>query len=376
MSVLIGHASISEKGTINGVAGDQTGREVFTRSWYAKPWNVMLICTDKELAKRAAQEMRYACANDNIGYGQNDRTTAYSSAKANGRSFRYSKKGNTDCSQLIAGCYIFAGLTSLSPNCYTGNLRAALLATGKFKAYTDAAHLKSEVYAEPGTIYLKEGSHVVMALENGSKGGGSNTNPPTVVEDTYTVKKGDSLSKIAKAWGLSTSEIALFNNIANLNLINIGQVIRKPGKSSSETPSSPTPSGNTLVRDGQVHANNFCGSGIETDGIRGTATKKAAIKVLQTAMNLDYGVNLSVDGVWDAKSEAALKGHTVRYGETQYMITALQILLMLQGYDPNGLENPGQFGDGCATAVYRYQNDKGLESDKIAGYNTFKSLIA
>lgn len=29
--VRIGHASISEKGTVNGVKGDQTGKEVCTR---------------------------------------------------------------------------------------------------------------------------------------------------------------------------------------------------------------------------------------------------------------------------------------------------------------------------------------------------------
>lgn len=172
MSVLIGHASISEKGTINGASGDQTGKEVCTRSWYKKPWNVMLICTDKALAARAAQEMRYACANNNIGYGQNDRRTAYDSAVKNGRTFK-NAKGNTDCSQLVAGCYILAGLSGLSADCYTGNLRQALLNTGKFKAYTDSAHLNSDVYAEVGAIYLKEGSHVVMALENGSKAGES-----------------------------------------------------------------------------------------------------------------------------------------------------------------------------------------------------------
>lgn len=32
MSVLIGHASISENGTVNGSAGDQTGKEVCTRT--------------------------------------------------------------------------------------------------------------------------------------------------------------------------------------------------------------------------------------------------------------------------------------------------------------------------------------------------------
>lgn len=171
MSVLIGHASISEKGTIRGKTGDQTTREVCTRSWYSKQWNVMLICTDKEIAAKAAQEMRFACANNEIGYDQRERKTAYNSGKANGGTFK-NAKGETDCSQLVAGCYIFAGL-KISPDCYTGNLKKALLATGKFKAYTDAAHLQSDAYAEIGAIYLNEGKHVVMALENGSKAGGT-----------------------------------------------------------------------------------------------------------------------------------------------------------------------------------------------------------
>lgn len=171
MSVLIGHASISEKGTIRGTTGDQTGREVCTRSWYSKPWNVMLICTDKKIAEKAAQEMRFACANNAIGYDQGERKTAYNSGKANGGTFK-NAKGETDCSQLVAACYIFAGL-NISPDCYTGNLKRALLATGKFKAYTDAAHLQSDAYAEIGAIYLNEGKHVVMALENGSKAGGT-----------------------------------------------------------------------------------------------------------------------------------------------------------------------------------------------------------
>ena len=39
MSVRIGHASISEKGTINGTKGDQTGGEVCIRTFYIKPWD-------------------------------------------------------------------------------------------------------------------------------------------------------------------------------------------------------------------------------------------------------------------------------------------------------------------------------------------------
>lgn len=43
------------------------------------------------------------------------------------------------------------------------------MATGKFKMYTDSNHLNSDKFAKRGGIYLAEGSHVVMALENGIK---------------------------------------------------------------------------------------------------------------------------------------------------------------------------------------------------------------
>ena len=46
MTVRIGHASISEKGTINGTKGDQTGKEVCIRTWYSKPWDYMAIHPD------------------------------------------------------------------------------------------------------------------------------------------------------------------------------------------------------------------------------------------------------------------------------------------------------------------------------------------
>jgi len=40
------HASINEKGTVTGgVTGDQTGKEICTRSYYNKPWGVILRYT-------------------------------------------------------------------------------------------------------------------------------------------------------------------------------------------------------------------------------------------------------------------------------------------------------------------------------------------
>lgn len=206
-----------------------------------------------------------------------------------------------------------------------------------------------------------------------------NNSTSTVTGTTHTVVKGDTLSAIAKAWGVSTSDLASYNNITNPNNINIGQVIKKPGTAiNAPVPSTPSisSSGSSLVRDGQIHANNFANCGIETDGQRGSNTKRAGIKCLQTAMNLDYRSGLSVDGVWGTKSDAALRGHTLRLGETQYMITAVQILLMLKGYNPSGLECPGSFGSGCEAAVREYQSRNGLTVDGIVGYNTIKSLMA
>lgn len=58
------------------------------------------------------------------------------------------------------------------------------------------------------------------------------------------------------------------------------------------------------------------------------------------------------------------------------MVTALEILLMLKGYNPNGVECPGEFGSGLKAAVGQYQKDHSLTVDHIAGPATFNSLIA
>lgn len=144
-------------------------------------------------------------------------------------------------------------------------------------------------------------------------------------------------------------------------------------KTTTATAADPT---KQIIKNGQTHANNFAGCGLTVDGVRGSATKKGGIKVLQTALNLDYKSGLKVDGVWGTKSEKALGNHYVKKGETQYMVTALEILLMLKGYDTGGLENPGVFGTNLYNAVVKYQKANGLTADGIAGSKTFKSLIS
>ena len=129
-----------------------------------------------------------------------------------------------------------------------------------------------------------------------------------------------------------------------------------------------------IVQAGQIHANNFCGAGIKVDGVRGSETIKAGIKVLQTAINIDYKKKLAVDGIWGSNSKAALGNHYVKLGEKQYMVTAVQILLMLKGYACE-LQNPGKFDENFEKVVKQYQRDYQLTVDGVVGYNTFMSLI-
>lgn len=81
---------------------------------------------------------------------------------------------------------------------------------------------------------------------------GGTTTPPTDTGDTttppatggtYTVKAGDTLGSIARTYGTSFTVLAQINNIANPNLIFVGQVLKLPDGTTGETP--PTDTGNT-----------------------------------------------------------------------------------------------------------------------------------
>lgn len=62
-----------------------------------------------------------------------------------------------------------------------------------------------------------------------------------VPSSTYVVKKGDSLSVIAKRHGLSTLELSSLNNIKNPNKIRVGQKLILPGGAGPAAPSPIVP---------------------------------------------------------------------------------------------------------------------------------------
>ncbi len=141
-------------------------------------------------------------------------------------------------------------------------------------------------------------------------------------------------------------------------------------------PAASTSSKQSLITAGQFHINNFTNANITVDGIRGRNTIKAGIMAWQTGLNKDYNSGLKVDGIAGRMTRDAMKGKSIRKGQKGYLVTSLEILLMLKNYNPAGVECPGIFGSNLDTAVRRYQNFHGLTEDGIAGIRTFKSLIS
>ena len=172
MSVIIGHASIAENGSATGgVAGDQTGKEVCTRSWYTKGWNVLLRPKSATLAELSARACEAACANENIGYDQGGRNTLYANAKAVDFDIERITSGcECDCSSLMHVCAIAGGanLTYEGNGYTTRTMVAAYKASGDYEKLTDSKYLTQDAYLQRGDILVKEGSHTAMVLSNGS----------------------------------------------------------------------------------------------------------------------------------------------------------------------------------------------------------------
>lgn len=171
MAILIGHASISEKNTINGNKGDSTGKEVCTRTWYSKPWDFMAIHPDKNVREKHAKAIEAACKNDNIGYGQSDRNTLNDLAKVVGYDLSKVDKCNCDCSSLQNVAAMASGAKNVtygSNGWTTSNMKTALTGAG-YKIITDSAYLLSSDYCVRGAIYVKAGSHTVCGLADGIK---------------------------------------------------------------------------------------------------------------------------------------------------------------------------------------------------------------
>lgn len=172
MAIKIGHSSIDENGKARGgAAGDQTKKEVCTRTYFKASWDAVLRPKTAALAEKSAKFVEDACNNDNIGYDQGQRNTLHTQAKAVG--FDASKiivKCECDCSSLMNVATIAGGANLVygSNGFTTRTMVDRLVASGDYEKLTDSKYLTSDEYLKRGDILVNIGSHTVMALGNGS----------------------------------------------------------------------------------------------------------------------------------------------------------------------------------------------------------------
>lgn len=306
MSVMCAWASSDERGKLKGgKAGDQTGNEVKCGSIYNFGQTRVYRCADRKYAVKIGAAAKAIALNDNFGYCQTHRTSSYTALKnANWIVENVKSPVEIDCSELAACAVNVAyGKALLSSAVYSGNIGNALISTGYFTELKASKYLGKSEYIECGDIIVAPGKHVIVAYTDGSK----------------------------------TSQNTITTTVQGIT------------------------SGNKLIKRGQQEAIKFTGVKIATDGLVGTETKTMKARVLQHAINLDYKAGLVEDGKFGSASKKALGSHYVKTGETQSMVTAAEILLYLNGFDPNGVEYPGTYGSGLVSASKKKFGDDGLK---------------
>ena len=223
-------------------------------------------------------------------------------------------------------------------------------------------------------VHYRQYAHDLIAAILGAKI--SVTKPRVKSNETYTVKKGDTLWAISQKYGMSVAELKELNNLSS-DLIYIGQVLQvgasdiSPVKESKPTKQNVAKDLNQIGQF-QLWLNQTYKTDLIVDGIFGAKTKRAAIIGLQTELNKQYKAGLKVDGIWGPKTRAACIN--VRIGARGNITKLIQGMLFCKGYNPKYLD--GIFGQKTADTVLTFQRNHGLVQDGIVGKKTFEKLFA
>jgi LysM repeat protein len=144
------------------------------------------------------------------------------------------------------------------------------------------------------------------------------TLPPAPVTpgDAWVVLAGDTLSRIASAWGATVSAVAAANGIPDPNKIYPGQVIHRPESSAAAPPPAVSPTGAVYV----VQAG---------DTVSGIAAREHTTTAVLVALNhlsnpdrIQVGQRLALPGPGLAGGGGADRTYTVRPGDTLGVIAA------------------------------------------------------
>lgn len=170
--VRLAQASKDENGRYtNGKAGDQTGSELNTRTWYNRPWDTVLRPISIDLGKQIAHVAQILVKSNRIGYDQYQRTSLWNQCEKiewNINRINEIQPCECDCSSLIAVILRFCNI-SIPKTVYTGNMTAYILRTGKFICLRESKYLIGDQYLREGDIVLNTAHHVAICLDDGEK---------------------------------------------------------------------------------------------------------------------------------------------------------------------------------------------------------------
>lgn len=161
------YASISENGTVDGKAGDQTGREVRISKEYAFGQNWVIRCKSKTKRLRIASAARRIVNNDNVGYSQLSRSSLKNYLKDLGWKISKIKKVgkcNCDCSSMACCAVNAAYNKEYAPMLTTSNMPGWFMHSPDFEVYLKKT-LKG-FKLKKGDLVGKTG-HVVVVYEGG-----------------------------------------------------------------------------------------------------------------------------------------------------------------------------------------------------------------
>lgn len=172
MAVLIGGASINEFGQKEGgKPGDQNKKEVLMQDWYlhSKGW-IIIRPKSAKIASEMADDMRWACENDMIGYSFWEHCyTLYDEVKKYHFDCRKVKiPCETNCAKLVRVCALYAKVKI--DDFYTGDEVEKFRETGLFDIITDTELCSTESFLRRGdTLVTSTRGHTVIVLTDGDK---------------------------------------------------------------------------------------------------------------------------------------------------------------------------------------------------------------
>lgn len=138
---------------------------------------------------------------------------------------------------------------------------------------------------------------------------------------TYTVRRGDTLSRLAAWYGVSTSALAQANCIENINLVYVGQVLRVPNASQPPLPATATPTPTeippTAVPPTGVPPTDVPPTAVPPTGVPPTATFTPTITFTPTETPIPADIEVVFAEVYDTNPFAG--------GYTYYSISVTNV---------------------------------------------------